>query len=101
MMDHHDVREPDEVIEGKYVVQRGRRVSAHVAKYYSFWGAFSGLTGPDSPVLDDEKPDIPAGRSPKNCSGIQRGSAQVTAGKLAGGSEGWRRLGRRTDDDVW
>ena len=33
--------------------------------------------------------DIPAGRSPKNCSGTHRGSAQVTAGGLASG----RRVG--------
>lgn len=36
-MDHHDIREPDEVVEGKDVVQRRRRVSAHVAQYHSLW----------------------------------------------------------------
>lgn len=30
--------------------------------------------------------DLPAGRSPKNCCGMQRGSAQVTADRLAGES---------------
>lgn len=33
--------------------------------------------------------DLPTGRSPKNGSGVQRRSAQVTAGRLAGG----RRVG--------
>ena len=37
VMDHHDVCEAEKVVEGKYVVERGRCVSAHVAKYHSFW----------------------------------------------------------------
>ena len=55
-------------------------MAAHVPEYHSVW------------LQSEEKShcvvvhDLPVGPSPKNRSGMQRGSAQVTADRLAGDS---------------
>ena len=96
VMDHHDLGEPDKVVESKYAVQRGRGMAAHVPHDYCLWWQVSRsrLRCFKSQCV---KHDLPAGRSPRNCSGTQRGSAQVTTEKLVGSRRvegGW--LNERT-----
>ena len=70
-------------------------MTAHISEYYGIWLPLEWKS-------HYSFHDIPVGPSPRNCSGIQRGSAQVT-GEREVSRHSWfvGYLVDRTDDDVW
>ena len=87
MVDDHDIRESKEVIESDDVVQRRCSMATNVPHDHSLceqsvgdacWGF-----GPSN--MERGLPSVP---SPRNCSGIQRGSAHVTVEALGENDKG-------------
>ena len=72
MMDDHDICESEQMVKSKEVVHHRRGMTAHISEYHGVWLHLERKS-------HHSVRDKPARPSPKNCSGMQRGSAQVTA----------------------
>ena len=87
MVDDHDIRESKEMIESDDVVQRRCSMATNVPHDHSLCeqSVDDECWGFGQSNMECGLPSVP---SPRNCSGIQRGSAQVTVEVLRKSDKG-------------